>query len=214
MYAHCQKVTDPYTGVRTLGALTAVNYQEYTTAGEPLGLSVAPNTEKVDLSLSITPIKRLTITGRGSYSRHANVNESLTPLEMLCYLNSPEGYFSTDGGIHNHQEFFLFGNPLYESYVPSAWERFMFLTQPTKMHTIQAGLDIDYATPYTKFGRVCLTVGYTFEYIINYGVDNNIFIGQGGNATEADVTAALELWRSKLYNRTSHYIHVALKYEW
>lgn len=225
MYAHCQKVINPATGVRTLGTLNAVNYQEYTTAGEPLGLAISPNTEKVDLSLSFTPVKRLTITGRGSYSRHANVNESLTPQEMLCYLNSPAGYFLTDGGIHNHQEFFLFGNPIYEGYVPSAWEKFLFLTQPTKMHTIQAGADIDYATPYTKFGRLVISLSYTFEHIINYGVDNPIFISKGGsvdpatglwvgNATEADIVSSLEQWRSKLCDRTNHYIKVVLKYEW
>jgi len=224
MYAHCQKVTNPLTGVRALGNLNSVNYQEYTTAGEPLGLSVPPNTEKVDLSLSLTPVKRLKITGRGSYSRHANVNESLDPMEMFYYLNSPAGYFLTDGGIHNHQEFFLFGNPAFEGYIPSAWDKFLFLTQPTKMHTIQAGADIDYATPQTKFGRLCISLGYTFEYIINYGVDNPIFISKGGsidpatgawvgNATVEDIVNSLDQWRARLYNRTNHYIHVTLKYE-
>ena len=93
------------------------------------------------------------------------------------------------------------------------------------MHTIQAGADIDYATPYTKFGRLVISLSYTFEHIINYGVDNPIFISKGGsvdpatglwvgNATENDIQLSLEQWRAKLCDRTNHYIKVVLKYEW
>lgn len=216
MYAHWQNVNNMTDGTIKLGTMKTVNYQEYTTAKEPLGLSLSPNTEKIDLSLSISPVKRLKITGRGSYSRHANVCEGLAPNEMLAYMNAEEGYFATDGGIHTHQRFITdeYGVEDFQIYVLSAWNKFLFLTQPTKMHTIQAGLDIEYETPYTKFGRAVLSVGYTFEHIINYGVDNNIFIGKGkGNATMADVEAALAVWRSNLTDRTNHYIQVSIKYE-
>lgn len=231
MYAHAQKITDPLTGRVYTAPLTAINYQEYTTAGEPLGLSISPNTELISLSLSVTPVKWVKVTGHGSYSRHGNVNESLTLMEMMEYINAPVGYFSTDGGIHNHQNYFTFGNPLYDVYVPSAWEKFLFVSQDTLMHTFTAGADIDFVTPETKFGRFTLSVGYTFEYIINYGVDNPIFSGNGGkydlgNLTDveklqiefakaaADVQQALADWKARLTNRMNHYVTVTLKYEW
>lgn len=231
MYAHAQKITNHLTGQISTAPLTAINYQEYTTAGEPLGLGISPNTEQVSLSLSMTPVKWVKITGHGSYSRHGNVNESLTLMEMMNYINSPAGYFSTDGGIHNHQNYFNFGNPLYDVYLPSAWEKFLFVSQDTLMHTFTAGADIDFVTPDTKYGRFTLSIGYTFEYIINYGVDNQIFSGNGGKYNLSDlsnveqlqiemakaaydVQKALTEWRAKLTNRTNHYITVTLKYEW
>lgn len=226
MYAHAQKIINAANGSVTLGTLNTMNYQEYTTAGEPLGLTLSPNTEKIALSLSITPVKRLKITGRGVYMRHANVNESLTMEEMLAYMNSEPGYFATDGGIHNHQLYFKDDedNDKAENYLPSAWNRFLFLSQPTQMHTIQAGFDVEYSTPSTKYGCLSLTVGYTFEHIINYGVDRSIFNGMGktqdalgkwhGNATQADVEAALAAWRNALSNKTNHYVTFAVKYEW
>ena len=217
MYAHWQNLSDPVDGTIKLGGIHAINYQEYTTAGEPLGLSLPPNTEKIDLTLSVSPLKRLKITGRGSYSRHANVCEGLTEEEMLAYLNTEDGFYSTDGGIHTHQQIVtdFYGIKDFQRYIPSAWNSFLFLTQPTKMHTFQAGLDIDYETPYTKYGRLIVSVGYTFEHIINYGVDNNIFIGKGkGNATVEDVYSSLLTWRSKLCDRTNHFVRAAIKYEW
>ena len=99
------------------------------------------------------------------------------------------------------------------------------------MHTFKAGADVDFVTPDTKFGRLSLSVGYTFEYIINYGVDKPIFNGNGGKynfSTDLseeqllkevekamlDVQQALADWRANLTNRTNHYITVTLKYEW
>ena len=66
---------------------------------------------RVALSASFTPVKRLKLTLRGSYIRHGNINENLPMEEALDYLNSPEGYFTTDGGIHNHQHVLSDGNP-------------------------------------------------------------------------------------------------------
>ena len=99
------------------------------------------------------------------------------------------------------------------------------------MHTVKAGADIDFVTPDTKFGRFTLSVGYTFEYIINYGVDNQIFSGNGGQynlgnlenpeqlmnditAAYNDVQQALAAWKAQLTNKMNHYISVTLKYEW
>ena len=87
------------------------------------------------------------------------------------------------------------------------------------MHTIRLSLDAAYSIPTIKFGKFSAGLGYTFEHIINYGVDRDIFVGTGtngnpGTATASDVQQSLEIWRSALTNKTNHYIRVNLKYEW
>ena len=219
MYAHQQDVSDLSTGKSTIGSKYAVNYQEYTTAGEPMGLSISPNSQKVALSVSLVPVKHLKITATGAYICHSNVSESLPEDEALSYLNSPEGYFTTDGTIYNHQHYFKDGDSTKSKYLGSAWNHFLFLCQPTKMHTFQANLDASYSIPTAKLGNFSFGLGYTFERIINYGVDRDIFIGTSkdgnpGTATSADVQKSLETWRAGLTNKTNHYVRINFKYEW
>ena len=239
MYTHKQNLIDPETGDWKIGKLSVINYQEYTTAGEPLGLSLPPNTEQVALSFSFTPVKRLKLTARGSYSRHANVNESLNEEEALSYLNSPEGYFTTDGGIHNHQHILFDGDESKQggktsTYLDSAWNDLLFMDQETKMHTFHAGFDVNYVLPMEKFGCLSLDFGYTFEHIINYGVDREIFHGghrkygpelddQGiptgklvvtEEATAATIQESLDTWRAGLRDITNHFFRVGVKYTW
>lgn len=227
MYTHKQNIIDPETGKWHIGGLGVINYQEYTTAGEPLGLSLPPNTEQIALSASFTPVKHLKLTAHGSYTRHCNINESLPVEEALAYLNSPAGYFVTDGGIHNHQHCLDEGNPANkgnDTYLDSAWHHFSFMLQETKMQTFHAGLDISYILSTAKFGSLSLDLGYTFEHIINAGVDKEIFPAQGGtfdksgnwvgNVKEEDVQKYIDTWRSNLYNLTNHYIKFGLKFVW
>ena len=232
MYAHKQNLIDPATGKFTTGPLSTINYQEYTTAGSPLGLSLPPNTERVGLSAVFAPMKKLKISVSGSYTRHANVNESLPVEEALSYLNSPKGYFSTDGGIHNHQHYLEGGDPEKQKYLPSAWEHFLFMAQETKMQTFHAGLGAEYTLDTARFGSLSLGLDYTFEFIKNYGVDTEIFKARGGhyvteedsagnlvkkwqgNATEADVAASLAAWKAGLRDITNHYVRVFVKYTW
>ncbi len=214
MYTHKQNLIDSATGDYKTGTLSVINYQEYTTAGYALGSSLSPNTDKVAISAVFTPIKGLNVNFSGAFIRHANVNESLEIDEAISYLNSPAGYFTTDGGIHNHCHYLKNGQDGEYSYLPSAWNRFMFMTQETKMYTVQAGLDIDYTLPTTKFGNFSVGLAYLFEYIHNYGVDNQIFIGDGGNHTEADVYAALAEWKSNLTDVFNHYVSLSFKYTW
>lgn len=232
MYAHKQNIIDSATGEWKTGTLDAINYQEYTNAGEPLGLSLPPNTERVGLSASFTPVKNLKLSVGGSYTRHANVNESLPVEEALGYLNSPEGYFATDGTLHNHQHYLKDGDPEKFKYLSSAWNHFLFMDQKTKMQVFRADLGAEYLLNTSRFGSLTVGFGYTFEHIKNYGVDRDIFTGRGGhyvftededgnsvkkwvgNATEADVEASLTAWRKGLYDLTNHYVKVFFKYMW
>ena len=229
MYTHKQNLINPETGDWKIGTLGVINYQEYTTAGEPLGLSLPPNTEQVRFSVSFTPVKRLKLTARGSYSRHANVNESLPEDEALSYLNSPKGYFITDGGIHNHQHYLDDGDPKNQggsksTYLDSAWNDLLFMDQDTKMHTFQAGFDVNYILPMESRGNLSLDFGYTFEHIINYGVDREIFHAMGGEydkdgnwvgkAKKDDIQKSLDTWKAGLRDITNHFFRVGVKYTW
>ena len=237
MYTHKQNLIDPATGDWEMGTLDVINYQEYTTAGLPLGLSLPPNTEQVALSISVRPVKNLKLTARGSYSRHCNVNEDLPEDEALSYLNSPEGYLITDGGIHNHQHYLKNGDARNQggsedTYLDSAWSYLRLMNQDTKMHTFNAGFDVNYILT-GKTTVLSLDLGYTFEHIINYGVDNEIFHAMGGkyvdvkdeagavvgkkwvgNATKEDIQKSLDAWHANLRNISNHYIRFGLKFVW
>ncbi len=237
MYTHKQNLIDPSTGDWNIGTLGAINYQEYTTAGDPLGLSLPPNSDRVAISASFTPAKRFKFTLRGSYTRHANINETLPEDEALDYLNSPEGYFVTDGGIHNHQHVLKDGDPSKvgegnNTYLDSAWNHFNFLTQHTQMQIYTAGIDFEYTLVTQKFGSLFFGIGYTIEQIYNYGVDREIFIAKGGkyvtktdsegneytewrgNAKKEDVLKSIWAWRESLTDVTNHYLNVGIKYTW
>ena len=243
MYTHKQNLIDPATGNWNIGTLGVINYQEYTTAGDPLGLSLPPNTERIGFSASFTPVKKLKLSIHGNYIRHANINESLPEDEILSYLNSPEGYFVTDGGIHNHQHVLTGGDPEKvgagnNTYLDSAWNHFNFLTQDTQMHTYQAGFDVEYLVTTQKYGSLSLSAGYMFEKIYNYGVDKEIFKAKGPkdnfaknydivkdadgkevkvwrkNADEGDIKKSLESWRANLRNVVNNYFFFGIKYTW
>ncbi len=240
MYTHKQNLINPEDGSWHTGTLGVINYQEYTTAGDPLGLSLPPNTEEVALSVTFAPLKRFKLTAHGSISRHSNVNEALPEYEVLSYLKSPKDYFTTDGGIHNHQHYLDEGDPEKSAYLDSAWNHFLFLTQPTKMYTYHAGLEAEYTFVTNKFGSLSLQLGYLFERIENYGVDNQIFVGMGGKyvnkvddkgnpvldedgkpeqvwvskATKRDIQKSLDSWHANLKDLMNHYITFGLKYSW
>jgi hypothetical protein len=224
MYAHNDLIIDQFTGNGRLGSKQSINYQQYTTAGYALGLNLPPNSDRVSLSMSFTPISRLKINLNCSYTRHANVNESISTEEAISYLNSPQDYLATDGTINNHPHYLRDGNPDDAHYLGSAWNHFMFMTQPTKMHIFKTDFDAEYSIATTKAGTFFFTAGYSFEYIKNYGVDRDIFKGYGtydengkwntAGKTEADVSAAINEWKSGLKDLTSHYVRIGFKYIW
>lgn len=225
MYAHKQNITDPATGSFIVGGASAVNYQAYTNAGKALGSQLDPNSDRVSLAVTLEPVDGLKIGISGAFIRHANVNESLTTEEALRYLNAPAGYFLTDGSIHNHQHIgYVENGTVKYDYLDSAWNRFMFMEQDTKMYVVQAGLSAEYRFPAAAFGQFSVGLGYTFEYIKNWGVQNNMFPGTGtidkdgswesGTKTEADVAEALAAWKSHLKDVINNYLTISLKYRY
>ncbi len=230
MYTHKQNLISNADGSFMTGSLAVINYQQYTTGGYSIGSGLDPNSDRIQLSAEFKPIHNLNVTLKGSYIRHANVNESITTEEALNYLKADKGYFITDGSINNHQHYFEYSDKYGDNqaanaedaspqYLPSAWDHFMFMCQDSKMYTVQAGLDVDYTLPRFSFGQISFGVSYLFEYIHNLGVNSEIFVGRDyeageGIPTEADVQTALDKWRSGFTDATNHYISVTGKLVW
>lgn len=226
MYAHRQNTRDSKTGNYTTVGPYGINYQEYTTAGLPLGSSLEPNSDRVQLNVNFRVNKGLSFGLRGTFIRHANVNESLTEEEILNYMNYSEGdYLSTDGSIHNHTNQFknLEQATKKESdYLDSAWNRFMFMNQNTKMYVVQLGLDVTRDLPRAYYGQLSITFGYTFEYMHNFGVSRNLFSGTGkwnadgtftpGTNTREDIQLAIARWQANLKDVAKNYAYVTFKY--
>lgn len=215
--------------------LNTVNYQMYTTAGRPIGTSLAPNSDRIALATTFKPAAGLTIDVGGTFIRHGNVTETFTKEEKIALLASPENHFSTDGSITQHPAFGHNGDPEQKGYLPSANNRTMILTQPTKEYTLQADFKLGYEFPETKAGKFALSIGYTLEYIHNYGVGNDMFPGKGWYYNEADgnyyekfdaetsaydklvdvdakLNAAYTSWKSALKNVMNHYLTINFKY--
>ena len=236
MYAHWQtnesglNVVDTQTNtVNTYGA----NYQIYATAGQPLGSSLEPNSDRIALSLQYKPVKGLTFDFYGAFIRHANVTEGFTRDEKIGCLCAQPGDFITDGSINQTQK--LWSYSLNRAvYGTSAWNKLMFLTQDTKEYTVQADLDMTYEFPKTKAGTFSLGIGYTFEYIHNYGVGNSLYTGQGwyynsddgnfytnkdseGNYSglldiDAELDKAYSSWKAALRDIINNYLRINFKY--
>ena len=219
MYTHKQNIYSPYDGSFVIGGSDAINYQAYTNAGKPLGSQLAPNSDRISLSAKFEPITNLQCNIFGNFIRHANVNESLTVKEAIDYLNAPNGYFLTDGSIYNHPHvaYKEDGKIIYD-YIDSAKNRLMFMSQDTKMYVVQTGVGLTYAFPKFKWGQVSVELGYVFEYIKNWGVQNNMFNGLSSDwqdsATEADVITSLENWKEQLIDVINNYLSVSIKYQY
>lgn len=199
MYTHREYVN----GV--LGTLSTINYQNYTNNGIPLGSSLEPNSDRILLKANFNPIKNLDIEIQGAFIRHANINESIPVQDAINYLNASTSAYLTDGSIFNYADAGY-------GYFTYAQENFMFMAQNTKMYIVQLGIDTSYGINLSKFGQIKFVLGYDFEYIKNYGVQNPIFAGGYTNATISDVEYEINQWKSKLVDKTNHCLSISVKY--
>ena len=205
MYTH-EEFTDD-TKTISVGS-QGINYQNYTNNGVGMGSNLPPNSDRFAFKIKATPIKDLNITFSANMIRHSNITELLitkAPEEAVKYLGLPAGYLLTDGSVFNH--------PYSVGAYDYAWNHFMFMQSPTKMYVWQAGLDAGYTLPGQSFGKFTINMGYTFEYIKNHGVQNNILPGGGVySADAAGMASAYDNWKSKLHNDVNHYFRVSFKY--
>lgn len=199
------------------------NKDSFTNNITSLGTRLPPNSDRLALKVSFTPVKRLRLDVSSTYARHANIAESYTTKEAREYLiaNSiakyqyeEEGYyFSTDGSV------FTTGGLSRPSR-----NQLNFMNQEHKMHLFQLGINAQYDLPREKWGQISFIVGYMFEYIHNKGVDSNIYrycpeynpsitLDQNlENITAEDVKTAKDNWVANLRDVVNNYFSISVKY--
>ena len=223
---------------------STINYQSYTNCGYTIGSTLPPNSEQIKINLTLTPLRNLKIKMYASYMEHANIVETLTDQEKMVYLLANSDVYSTDGSINTHPYMYdqsgyweSLGNSTNHTYIPSAWDFMNFLNQAHKLTDIQAGITVDYQVFKKKFGSLSLNIGYTFESILNKGVDSDIFPGgcvtfnsenneftyqmfdtAKTKVTTTDISEILNYytnyWVSKFTNQFNHFVTIGFEYKY
>lgn len=210
------------------------NYQNYLNSGVGIGARLDPNSDKVSFSATFRPVERLTVGFSTAFIRHANSAEAFDGEDAAEYVLASAGRYRTDGTANMHQmlsddtEGKTSGN-----HVSQAWDCLGFMTSDHKLYVCQAGLSARYDLPQAGWGRLSFTLGYTFEYVRNAGVDSNVYTGLGWEkagdayafngatyATKDEMYAAARDeaakqkagWVSALRDQVNHYISVGFKY--
>lgn len=181
------------------------NFQNYTNNGMPIGSSLPPNSDRIHLDIVLTPVKNLSVTVRGDFIRHANINESIPYDDAIDYLSGLENASGTDGSIFNYAN-------AGRGYLNYAQENFMFMAQQTKMLVFQTGIDLSYTLHTGKFGTLAANLGWTFEYIKNNGVTRPMFPNRVAIPTNTDVDVARNTWRAGLYDSLTNYVKLSISY--
>ena len=146
----------------------------------------------------ITTSTPITLLGNGYYNSnvHHNAYESLTD-EEVCSISSEK--LCSDGS-----------SQMTDKGLDTANDYTNFLAQDNVMYLIQGGINIDYNLALNKAGKIIFSLGYTFEYIRNAGVDRNIY--KGTLTTPEQVQNARKSWEDSLYDVYNHYLFLGVKY--
>ena len=233
-YSHWQCVGDESGQIKG----STVNYQNYTNNGINIGSTLQPDSDKVGFTARFQPKKNLKLTLSSSFVRHQNAVEALSSEEAGRYMISKAGTYRTDGSLYTHS---MFSNETdYNAeHVDSAWSSLLFMSGAHSMYTCQAGLKAEYEIPSVKKWRITLKFGYTFEYVHNKGIDNNIYPGmETGYATydsttkkytfngveydkisdianlpevQAEARKAYDEWVAKLFDQVNQYFYLGVK---
>lgn len=197
MYTHSAYDSDDGTEYDS----SAVNYQNYTNNGSSFGSQLPPNTDCVSLKTTIRYSDAVSFDLGADFIRHANVNESIPDSDAQAYLDNAKD-FLTDGSIFDYADSGT-------GYLEYAQHNLMFLVQDTKEYIVRGKINATWELPRQHWGALSLNAGYVCEYIINYGVDNNIYV-EG----YTDIAAAKAAWKAKLTNVLNNYVTLGIKYSW
>lgn len=154
---------------------TEPNYTNYVHRQDNLGTTLEPNSDRINLAVTLVPVERLTVILRGRFIRHANASEGV--------LNG----YGNDGSIYDDGREFEFGEDPFNEEVAvydqgrlSFQEEFRFMTQDNIERTYQGGLDLSYRLPFAS-GALHLEGSYLFEYVqdpIEYSFDFGTYTGE------------------------------------
>lgn len=195
-----------------------INYQVYINGDRHLATVLEPNSDRIMLKAAFAPLKNLKVGVGGTFIRHANVNENLIMADKLDYIRSEYGFQNTDGSVNNHGLV-----PGERRFSTPAWYQINFMVQDTIEYTFQANLNAVYDLPKMSFGSLAIGFDYTFEFIKNHGVSNDIFtyyLREGETSTsntrneysEDDVEDAINKWKENLSDITNHYFTLKFIY--
>lgn len=204
-YAYSHKEGEDYD-------FTAPNYLNYIHAGTPLGASLQPNSDRLHLQLSVTPLEKLDVTFIGTLVRHGNINENMGQKWVREYVSNKDIDYITDGSVKNSSaskvgHAFNYSTPL--------------LAQDTIQYIWQTGFDIQTKLPVLKTGGYMLfKIGYRFEYNINSGINTQVYSYDPNlpeTPTEAEIDASaeaqLQKWRNEATgSKVNNFISVGFEY--
>lgn len=196
-----------------LSSLNDYNYQNYSHYGYNFGPQIDPNSDRIFLNASFRPVKNMEATLGLTFIRHANINENLPYDEASLYLMSSNEY-RTDGTLYDY--------PYADGiYFPSFQNSMQFLKQETKMYVLQINPNVKYTLDLPYRQKIIFDASYTFEYIRNLGVGNNIFApnklakGSAADERKTAVENAITDWKAKLIKDTfNNFLTVSVKYSW
>lgn len=185
------------------------SFQNYTNNGISMGTQLPPNSQNMNLSLSIKPISKLKLNFDFNFTMHGNIFENIEDDEIMYFLLADEDVFATDGSIFNHVFYTATIDGKYEAhYLDTAWNSLNLLNQKNKMLIFQGGLKAEYEFEETKVGKFSIITGFTAEYVKNKGVDSNIY--PGGLVSEVENGY---LYKNVIYSSKENLI-AQIKKEW
>jgi len=158
----------PYTYTHRMdgdAGTSEVNYQNYLHAGKAFGAALDPNSDRVNLKVTLRPLEDVDFDLVGSLIRHGNVNEDISEKWIREYLTKT-GYI-TDGTILNSS-----GSDVGHAYFYST----PFLSQETIQYIWQTGFDVTCRLPVLKSGGyMVFRFGYRFECNLNDGINSAVY---------------------------------------
>ncbi len=191
--------------------LSVPNYQNYLHADNSFGAALDPNSDRINLKITMRPLEGVDFDLVGIMIRHGNVNEGMDAARIKEYL-TVENTYITDGTILNSSgtdsgHAFNYSTP--------------FLTQDTIQYIWQTGFDAVCRLPVLKTGGyMVFRFGYRFECNINDGINSRVYTYDetlGITATDADIAAAaaaqLSAWKHEATGTVfNNYISAGFEY--
>ncbi|MCR5495681.1 MAG: hypothetical protein K6F15_08600 [Treponema sp.] len=137
------------------------NYSDYTNNGLSIGSDLIPNSHQFSVDIKFNPIKHFNILSTSKFILHANPQESLSASDIYSAYA-----YTRNGGLSQAEMAYILFN-----------ETTDFMNQEHKMAVVRSGLDFSYELVAKKFSSIKIFAGYSFEYIMNDGVDSSIYPG-------------------------------------
>ncbi len=213
IYSHQQYNKDAL-GNSVYSGIRGANYQNYSHYGYNIATPLYPNSDKINLVVTLEPVSNLKISCGNSFVRHGNISESITTEEAGCYLKAEKGEYVTDGSYKQHPEYSS-ENGEWKNRTDTS-EKFDFLKQNTLMYVFNDTLKVEYTFRPKYFESIKVYVQNVFEYIKNDGVQNEIYPGQSlSEASAADVQNYYKTWKDNIRPDTfNDYITIGVSLCW